>query len=325
MVVALTTFAVFAFILGSMFYVYRVRGEERYASFGEYVRKGWPIFSPLNCLLYLFTEKRARKPIMDTTEYPELAPIRDNWETIRDEAVALYESKAFDQTNNPESSAYYDIGFRTFYKYGWSKFYLKWYGTTHRSAQAACPKTLEILKQAPTVKGAMFSVLPVGSKLTRHCDPVAVSLRYHVGLATPNDNACYINIDGTDYSWRDGDDLLFDETYLHYAHNDAQRYRLILMCDVERPTWVVGRIINFFYKALMRATVVPNTEEDQRGLVNSIFARVSPTLANVRTLKETNPGRYRAIKYSVNTTLALAVSGLLIGSIYAASVLAGLA
>lgn len=322
---AIVSFLLLGFILGSMLYVYRFRGRVRYGSFKQYLRKGWPIFSPLNCLLYLFTQRRARRPIMGLEDFRELDVIRDNWQTIRDEAVELYRRQVFEQTNKPDSNAYYDIGFRTFYKYGWSKFYLKWYGTTHRSAQAHCPETLRVLEQVPSVNGAMFSVLPVGSKLTRHADPSACSLRYHLGLATPNSDACYINIDGTDYSWRDGEALLFDETYLHYAHNDAERYRLILMCDVARPTWLVGRIVNFFYKGLMRLTVVPNTEGDQRGLANSVFARLAPILANTRALKETNRGRYLAIKYSVNATLAVAASGLVIGALYAAYVLAAMA
>jgi beta-hydroxylase len=142
-----------------------------------------------------------------------------------------------------------------------------------------------------------------------------------VGLATPNDDACFINIDGTSYSWRDGDALLFDETYLHYARNDAQADRLILMCDVERPTWIVGRIVNFFY---MRATVVPNTEEDKRGLVNSIFSRLSPNVARVRTLKQTNPRRYRVIKWATNALALLILAGLLVGAIYAVTWLIGL-
>lgn len=322
--IAIATAAVVAFILGSMVYVYRLRGEERWAGVGEYVRKGWPIFTPFNCLLYLFTQKRARKPIMDVADFPELADIQAEWETIRDEAVGLYEQSAFEKTKDPDSSAYYDLGFRTFYKYGWSKFYLKWYGTEHRSAQATCPRTLEILRRCPRVKGAMFSILPVGGQLTRHADPAAASLRYHVGLATPNDDACFINIDGTSYSWRDGDALLFDETYLHYARNDAEADRLILMCDVERPTWIVGRIVNFFYMLTMRATVVPNTEEDRRGLVNSIFSRLSPTVARVRTLKQTNPGRYRVIKWVTNTLALLILAGLLIGAIYALTLLIGM-
>lgn len=305
--------AVLAFVAGSMVYVYRLRGQEHYASVGEYWRKGWPIFTPLNCLLYLFTKPRGKGAIQDLDRFPELQTIRDNWDTIRREAVALHDDRVFDQTSDPQTSAYYDIGFRSFQKYGWSKFYLKWYGTHLNSAQAACPETLKILDRVPSVNGAMFSVLPVGSKLTRHSDPIACSLRYHLGLSTPNDDRCYINIDGQDYSWRDGDDLLFDETYLHYAHNDADQYRLILMCDVDRPTWLVGRIINFFYKRLMRLLVVPNMEGDQRGLANNIFARVSPAAARVRTLKQTNRRRYQAIKYAINILLILVIGGLVWG------------
>lgn len=310
----LTALALLAFIAGSMFYVYRFRGEIRYDSFGQYLRKGWPMFSPLNCLLYLFTQCRARQPIMDLNRFGELDVIRDNWPTIREEALGLYREGLFEHTRSPESNAYYDIGFRTFYKYGWSKFYLTWYGTTHHSAQARCPETVRLLNSVPSINGAMLSVLPVGSKLTPHADPVACSLRYHLGLATPNDNACYINIDGTDYSWRDGDALLFDETSQHYAHNDANEDRLILMCDVERPTWGIGPVVNSLYKQLMRLTVVPNVEGDQRGLANSIFARVSPILARTKALKQTNRRRYKTLKYAVNTTLVLAACSALVGA-----------
>ncbi len=323
--IILTIAVVLAFIVGSIAYVYRIRGQARYESFKQYLRKGWPMFSPLNCLLYLFTQPRARRPIMDIERFPELDVIQRNWRTIRAEALALHRERMFDQAKSTDSGGYYDIGFRTFYKYGWSKFYLKWYGTTHHSAQRLCPETLRVLKKARSVNGAMFSVLPVGSKLTRHADPAACSLRYHLGLATPNADPCYINIDGEDYSWRDGEALLFDETYLHYAHNDTEQDRVILMCDVERPTWVVGPIVNFFYKGLMRATVVPNTEGDQRGLANTVFARLAPVLANTRELKQTNPGRYTTIKYCVNGTLVLLASGLLMGTFYAVYMLGALA
>ncbi|WP_348765469.1 aspartyl/asparaginyl beta-hydroxylase domain-containing protein [uncultured Salinisphaera sp.] len=302
------------FVTGSMFYVYRLRGNVRYDSFKQYLRKGWPIFSPLNCLLYLFTEPRAQKPIADTARFPELDVIARNWSVIREEALALYRSNAFEDTQSTESAAYYDIGFRTFYKYGWRKFYLRWYGTTHNSAQRLCPRTTRLLEGVSCVNGAMFSVLPAGSKLTRHADPAACSLRYHLGLATPNDDACYINIDGEDYSWRDGETLLFDETYLHYAHNDAEQDRVILMCDVERPTRVVGPVVNFFYKAIMRATLVPNTAEDKRGLANRVFAGLAPVLANTRELKHTHPARYTTIKYCVNATLVVLAGGLLLGA-----------
>lgn len=321
----LTCSLLLVFLVGSVIYVYRYRGRVRYDSFRQYLRKGWPIFSPLNCLLYLFTQRRARRPIMDLDRFPELDVIQRHWRTIREEALALHRDDVFEQTKRDGSGGYYDIGFRTFYKYGWSKFYLRWYGTTHNSARRLCPETTRLLERIPCVNGAMFSVLPVGSKLTRHADPAACSLRYHLGLATPNADPCYINIDGTDYSWRDGRALLFDETYLHYAHNDAETDRVILMCDVERPTRVIGPVVNFFYKGLMRATVVPNTDEDERGVVNTLFARLAPLLTNTRALKQTHPGRYTAIKYCVNGTLITLASGLLVGTCFALYTLGAMA
>jgi beta-hydroxylase len=248
---------------------------------------------------------------MNLADFPELKEVQDQWEVIRDEAVALREAGNFDQVTDPNSKAYYDIGFRTFYKYGWSKFYLTWYGTKLNSAKKLCPKTVEIISKIPNVNGAMFSVLPPGSKLTKHLDPVATSLRYHLGLKTPNDDNAFINIDGTSYSWRDGDALLFDETYLHYAKNDTEKDRVILMLEVDRPTGIIGKIINFFFKQIMRITVVPNMAGDQRGLVNAIFGSISPTILKVRTLKETNMALYKVVKHSVNFTLLLLVLGIL--------------
>jgi beta-hydroxylase len=298
------------FSLLSMVYVYRFRGRRRYDSVRQYLRKGWPIFTPLNCLLYLFTRPRGRGAIMDLKAYPELRPIRENWKTIRNEALALHCQRVFEQTARPDSAAYYDVGFRTFHKYGWSKFYLHWYGASHVSARRLCPETTRLLNRIPGVQGAMFSVLPAGAMLTPHADPVACSLRYHLGLATSDSSDCYIDIDGHRHEWREGQDLLFDETFIHHARNDSREDRLILMCDVRRPTWLFGPLVNGFYCLLMKTTVVPNLDGDPRGAANRIFAGLAPLLARVRRLKQSAPARYRLLKYSVNSLLVALALGL---------------
>lgn len=305
-----------SFSILSMLYVFAIRGQVRYASFTEYVRKGWPIFTPFNCVLYFFTKSRAKGPIQDLEKFNDLKKIQDNWQVIKEEAVKLYEAGDFDQIKDPNSDSFYDIGFRTFYKYGWSKFYLKWYGYTHKSAQKRCPKTLEILKEAKSVNGAMFSILPPGSQLTRHLDPVACSLRYHLGLKTPNDDNCFINVDGHNLSWRDGEAFMFDETYLHYAKNNTDDYRLILMCDVERPLFLIGFIINFFLKIAMRLSIVPNTSEDKRGFANKVFSSLSPLLKKTKALKKTKPLTYKLIKHSVNFIIICIILGLIAGLVY---------
>ncbi len=303
--------AIILFCMGSMAYAYALRGQARWDGFGEYIRKGWPLFTPFNCLLYLFTKPKARPAIMNIDDFPELSELQENWEIIRDEALALNADGGFDSIGDKESASFYDIGFRTFYKYGWTKFYLNWYGYTHESAKRTCPKTIEILSKVPAVNGAMFSILPPGGQLTRHLDPVACSLRYHLGLATPNDDKCYISVDDNTYSWRDGEPLLFDVTYLHFAHNDSDKLRVILMCDIESPMSPLGKLLNAPYKWLMKATVVPNTDEDKRGFANRTFSTLVPLLEKGKRLKETNLVAYKALKYLVNGSLILLIGGLI--------------
>lgn len=305
---------VLALTAASMVYVYRFRGEARYTSVNEYLRKGWPIFTPFNCILYMTTRKRGSNAVLDPSDFPELGLLQQNWHTIRDEGLRLVREKYFDATKRPGTAGYYDVGFRTFFKYGWSRFYLKWYGYTHHSAKALCPKTVEILHNVPSVHGAMFAFLPAGGQLTRHADPIAVSLRYHLGLATPNMDDCFINVDGRKLSWRDGEVLIFDETYLHYVRNDTDSDRLILMCDIRRPLNPLGGIFNFFYRGLTRTSVVPNTSMDRRGLANRVFGGVAPVLAYTKALKLTYRPLYLVIKWSVNMLILLllltAVAGL---------------
>ena len=320
--IMLSMLLIFSFILGSITYVYLYRGKARYENLGEYLRKGWPIFSPLNCLLYMFTQSKARHPIINLDNFHELDEIQNNWEVIREEVVNLYRQRYFELTKKPGSQAFYDIGFRTFFKYGWSRFYLKWYGYTHDSAKKLCPNTVRILEQIPSVNGAMFSILPVNGQLTRHLDPLACSLRYHLGLDTPNSDDCFINVDGVSYSWRNGKALLFDETYPHYARNDSDQYRLILMCDVERPMNFLGRFINFFYKGLMRMTVVPNIEGDKRGFANILFSGLAPVNQKLKALKQTNKKLYLLIKYTINLTLILLAFAIIAGLLQIGNTLA---
>ncbi len=287
----------------SLLYVYKFRGQERFSGPVEYLRKGWPIFAPLNVLLYGLSEKKAKRPILDIADFPELQVLQDNWEIIRDDALNLYKNGYFDATTDADSQGYYDVGFRTFYKYGWSKFYCKWYGTIHNSAAEHCPNTVALLKDIKIVNGAMFTLLPPGSKLTRHLDPIACSLRYHLGLSTPNHDNCFIDIDGNVHSWRDGEPLLFDETYLHHARNDTETPRLILMCDVERPMFWFGRVFNFFYKKILSMMLVPNLGGDKSGLISRTFQSTAPILAKGKALKKTNRPLYNIVKWSINIVI----------------------
>lgn len=169
----------------------------------------------------------------------------------------------------------------------------------------------------------MFSLLPPGSQLTRHCDPVACSLRYHLGLMTPNSDRCFINVDGNTYAWRDGEALLFDETYIHYVRNNTFQYRLILMCDVERPMNIPGRVVNAVYKVIMRLAVVPNTPEDKAGFISAVFRKIRPIMERGQQLKLANYRLYKRINYAINAALAMMLFGGVYGVIELVEFLTG--
>ena len=262
------------------------RGRER-LRFVRQLTDHSTFMAPYNVLAYLFSAV-PNQPYLDVTQLPDLAPLRDNWRTIREEALNLY-----DQDRIKRSEKYHDLAFNSFFRSGWKRFYLKWYGAHHASAQELCPKTVELLEKIPTVKAAMFAMLPPGAKLGRHRDPFAGSLRYHLGLVTPNSDDCRIYVDGKMYSWRDGEAVLFDETFIHWAENATQTARIILFCDVERPlhTGVARAANRFFGRTFVAAAATANEPGEKVGVLNRIFGFFHRMRAHTTAPQELEPLR----------------------------------
>ncbi|MBX8568232.1 aspartyl/asparaginyl beta-hydroxylase domain-containing protein [Pseudomonas cichorii] len=280
--------------LCSTLYVH-LRGKARLPLLRQFVNHS-ALFAPYNALMYLFS-KVPSKPYLDRSKFPELDVLKDNWETIRDEAMHLFDEgyiRAAEKNN--------DAGFGSFFKKGWTRFYLKWYDKALPSAETLCPKTVALVNSIPNVKGAMFALLPGDSHLNPHRDPFAGSLRYHLGLSTPNSDACRIFVDGEEYSWRDGQDVMFDETYVHWVKNETQTTRVILFCDVERPltNGFMTRINRSVSAFLGRATAPQNLDDERVGGINRAYAfskRFSDSFSGkVKQFKRQNPKAYRIMR-----------------------------
>ncbi len=249
--------------------------------------------APINCFMYLFS-RIAAKPYLPLSEFKELKLLEEHWTLIRDEACKLSQAGEI-----KASDKYDDAGFNSFFKAGWTRFYLKWYDQAHRSARELCPVTTELLQRIPAIKAAMFAALPPGGRLVTHRDPFAGSLRYHLGLVTPNDDACYIAVDGERYSWRDGQGVMFDETYLHYAENQSDAMRIILFCDVERPlNNPLARALNHLIsRYLIGAATAPNRDDDRTGGINRAFAYVQQVRLLGKRIKARSRFGYYVLKW----------------------------
>jgi beta-hydroxylase len=278
------------------------RGKVR-LPFGRQLFDHSSFMAPINIFMHLFS-RVPNTPYVPVSDFPDLAPLQQNWEVIRKEAenlMALKKIKAAEQND--------DAGFNSFFKNGWKRFYLKWYDASHPSAERLCPETYKLLQGIPSVKAAMFAELPPGGKLNQHRDPFAGSLRYHLGLATPNDDRCFIEVDGQPYSWRDGEGVIFDETYIHWAINGSESDRIILFCDVERPMrwrWMQG-VNRWLGRTMMTAASSPNETGDQTGLVSKLF-RISYVMGQYRRrYKAWNKTAYKFTKVGLIVGIAALV------------------
>jgi beta-hydroxylase len=270
------------------------RGKVRLKFFRQLVNHS-TFIAPINALMYLFSGVPT-KPFLDTADFPELKVLRDNWQVIRAEAQQLVELgyiKAAERNN--------DLGFNSFFKRGWKRFYIKWYENFLPSAMELCPQTINLLKNIPNIHGAMFTMLPQdGGRLKPHRDPYAGSLRYHLGLVTPNSEDCRIYVDGTLYYWQDGKDVIFDETYIHSARNDTDIDRIILFCDVERP--ITNRFVRYLNRLICKYVVsesaTQNVPTDPVGRLNKIYKYYDFLSSQVLRIKKFNKPTFQVLQFA---------------------------
>ena len=281
-----------------------LRGRAR-LKFGRQLVDHSGLFAPYNLLMYAFSAVKAA-PILERPKFPHLDPLRDGWRDIREEALHL-----FDEGYIRAAEKHNDASFGSFFKEGWKRFYLKWYGEPLPSAHTLCPNTVALLDTIPSVKAAMFALLPPGSKLNPHRDPFAGSLRYHLGLITPNSDDCRIFVDGELYAWRDGEDIVFDETFVHWAENRTDQTRVILFCDVERPlrTAPMRALNRFVSRVLGQATATQNLANEHVGAVNRLYALAHRAGELRKQFKRWSPIAYRFTRVAL---IALVLGWLLL-------------
>lgn len=122
----------------------------------------------------------------------------------------------------------------------WDAYFFYRHGQRHGANHARCPKTsaaleaierCEIAGQAPEI---CFSLLAPGSHIKPHHGVTNTRLVMHLPLLVPPD--CALNlIDAGAHAWREGELMMFDDTYQHEAWNRSSEPRLILLMDCWNP------------------------------------------------------------------------------------------
>ncbi len=131
----------------------------------------------------------------------------------------------------------------------WKMFFLKAGNLRFERNCQEFPETMRILDQFPEIISAYFSFIGPNKMLYPHRGPWSGVLRMHLGLVIPTTGkGCTLVCNKIPYRWREGEVVVFDDTYEHFAVNLSDSVRVVLFLDILRP-------LPYFLDKLNRAIV----------------------------------------------------------------------
>lgn len=122
----------------------------------------------------------------------------------------------------------------------WEAFFFYRRGKRFDENHARCPQTsaaldsIELCKISEQAPEICFSVLRPGTHIMPHYGVSNVRLVMHLPLLIP-DNCALNVIDVGEHHWREGELMLFDDTYQHEAWNRSDSTRIVLLMDCWNP------------------------------------------------------------------------------------------
>jgi aspartyl/asparaginyl beta-hydroxylase (cupin superfamily) len=180
-------------------------------------------------------------PIYDNAVFPWVAEIEKACPAIRAELDRLLE-------RSEELPSFHDISTdvaKISKDRQWKTFLLAGYGISSQRSIAECPQTWQACQKIPGLTTAMFSIMEPGTHLPAHTGPYNGVLRLHLGLIVPEPrDRTAIRVTDQVYHWREGEVVIFDDSYEHEAWNRTDAVRVVLFVDFVRPLRFPASLLN---------------------------------------------------------------------------------
>lgn len=162
----------------------------------------------------------------DPALFPELKPLTDNWEAMRDEILnyersqgSLREMDSHDPPDNTENQ--------------WSHTYLMNYRWLFKKNMRRFPVISGVIAKIPNAVYATISILPPETDILPHCGNTNAIVRAHIGLIIPEPApVCAIQVGSDTFGWQEGKLLTFTIVNRHSAWNRSKKRRYIIIVDI---------------------------------------------------------------------------------------------
>ena len=167
-----------------------------------------------------------KEPAHPAARFALTKALSASWKQIRDEFLRIQPQQGFQ--NEIER-----IG-RTG---NWTIFTLFELGKRNDANCARCPVTTSIVERYAATQSILsmvyFSILSPGAHIAAHTGPTNMRLRCHLGIEVPR--GCKLQVDQKTLTWREGECLVFDDSFLHEVWNVSDSRRVVLVADLWHP------------------------------------------------------------------------------------------
>lgn len=175
--------------------------------------------------------------VLDVEDYfPGAQAFADNWQTLREEALAL--TSELDNVPRFHELMPEQYKLSAHGEKEWRMFVLRAYGLDIKENMNKCPKLTELVNNDASIKSASLSFLAPGKQVPTHTGPFRGITRFYMGLEVPADESgqpgVILTIDNRSYRLGNGDAMLWDDTYPHSVVNTTDQWRIALLLDVYR-------------------------------------------------------------------------------------------
>ena len=209
-------------------------------------------------------------PVLDAGQFAWMDTFAQNWRDIRREALEIYGHIDAIPPLREISADHRGI----IEDDSWRSFFLIGYGHRVEENIARAPRTAELVSHIPGLNSAFFSILAPGAHISRHRGVTKAFMTAHLGLVVPDQwQDCTMQVETHDLNWREGEWLVFDDTYEHEVWNRTDQPRIVLLCQFARPLRFPGSALAWALMRYVRSS--PFVREAKDNLVDweTAFAR----------------------------------------------------
>ncbi len=198
--------------------------------------------------------------VLDPAQFGWSATLARNWEAIREEALAIFEHRDAIPPLREVSPDHR----RIMQDNSWRSFFLVGYGNRIEENIARAPRTAALLNQISGLNSAFFSILAPGAVIIPHRGVTKAFITAHLGLVVPEQREkCWMRIDDQRLTWKEGEWMVFDDTYEHEVQNQTDETRIVLLCQIARPLKAPGSwLANATMKYIKRSHFVQDAKDN---------------------------------------------------------------